>query len=67
MGDERLRSLGVSLPPLARYHHIDLPPTALGADQLLAPIEHLRFGAVPSSHLGGIGFDLMAATLAPHD
>jgi len=31
-----------------------------GADQSLAPIEHGRFGGVPSSHLGGIGLDLLA-------
>jgi hypothetical protein len=57
----------VSLPPLARYHHIGLSAAAFGADQLLAPIEHWRFGAVPSSHLGGVGLDLMLASLAPHD
>jgi hypothetical protein len=67
MGDKRLRSLGLSLSPLARHHHIDLPAAAFGADQHLAPIGHWRFGAVPSSHLGGIGLDLMAATLAPDD
>jgi hypothetical protein len=26
-----------------------------------------RCGAIPSSHLGGIGLDLMAAVAAPHD
>jgi hypothetical protein len=40
MGDEGLHALGVSLSALARYHHIDLPSAAFGADQLLAPIEH---------------------------
>ena len=49
------------------HDHIDLPSAAFGADQLLAPIERWRVGAVPSSHLGGIGLHLMAATLAPHD
>jgi hypothetical protein len=33
----------------------------------LVPIEHGRFGAVPGSHLGGIGLELMLAFLAPHD
>ena len=27
----------------------------MGADPAFAPIEHGRFGAVPSSHLGGVG------------
>jgi hypothetical protein len=31
----------------------------------LAPIEHGRFGAAPSSHIGGIGLDLMLAMLTP--
>jgi hypothetical protein len=36
-------------------------------DQPLTPIGNGRLGAVPTSHLGGIGFDLMAARLAPDD
>jgi hypothetical protein len=32
----------------------------------LAP-DHGRFGAVPSSHLGRVGLDLMPAILAPND
>jgi hypothetical protein len=48
-------------------YHIDLPAAALRTHQPLAPIEHGRFGAVPGSHLGGIGFDLIPAFLAPHD
>jgi len=36
-------------------------------DQLLAPIEPRRFGAVSGSHLYGVGFHLMAARLAPDD
>jgi hypothetical protein len=32
-----------------------------GADQPSAPIEHGPFGAIPSSHLGWVGFDLLAA------
>jgi hypothetical protein len=40
---------------------------AAGADPPLAPIEHGRFVAIPSSHLGGAGLDLMAAILAPND
>jgi hypothetical protein len=65
MGDKGLRSLGVNAPPLPRQHHIDLPPAAFGADQFLAPIEHWRFRAVPSSHLGWVGFHLMPAIEAP--
>jgi hypothetical protein len=38
-----------------------------GADQPLAPIEHGRFGALPSGHLGGAGLDLVLAALAPDD
>ena len=34
-----------------------LPAATFGTDQPLAPIEHGRFGAVPRSHLGGIGLD----------
>jgi hypothetical protein len=65
MGAEGLRSLGVSLSPLGPgQDHIGLPSAAFGADQLLAPIEHWRFGAVPSSHLNGIRLDLMAARSA---
>jgi len=37
------------------------------AELIVAPIEHGRFGAIPGSHLGGIGFDLMAAFPGPHD
>jgi hypothetical protein len=55
MGDEGLRSLGVSLPSLGPGHdHIDLPSAAFRADQLLAPIGHWCFGAVPGSQLGGV-------------
>jgi hypothetical protein len=63
MGDEGLRSLEVRLTPFTRYHHIDLLRPAFGADQFFAPIGHWRFGAVPSSHLGRIGLDLMAQPL----
>ena len=49
------------------HDHVDLPSAAFGADQLRAPIEHWRFGAVPSGHLGGIGFHLIPAIPAPHD
>jgi hypothetical protein len=49
--------------PLSRGHdHIDFAAATAGTDQPFAPIEHGRFGAVPCSHLGGIGFDLMLAT-----
>jgi hypothetical protein len=49
------------------HYHVDLPSAALRTDEPLAPIEDAGVGAVPSSHLGGIGFDLMLARLAPHD
>jgi hypothetical protein len=58
--------VGVSLPPLARYHHIDLSAAVFGADQLLAVIEHWRFGAIPSSHLGGVELNQMTAFSAPY-
>ncbi|MGA7862796.1 MAG: hypothetical protein WCA23_02155, partial [Stellaceae bacterium] len=44
-----------------------MPAATAGADQPLAPVEHGHFGAVPSSHLEGIGLDLMLAALAPDD
>jgi hypothetical protein len=53
--------------PCPAHHHIDLPAAAFGTDQPLAPIRHGLFAAVPSSHLGGIGLDLMLAFLAPND
>jgi hypothetical protein len=40
---------------------------AAGIAERLAPIEHGRFGALPTSHLSGIGLDLMPAVLAPDD
>jgi hypothetical protein len=47
---------------------ISAPPAVAAArEQPLAPIEHRRLGAIPSSHLGGIGLDRMLAFLAPHD
>jgi hypothetical protein len=62
-----LHSRLASTPPRPAHHHIDLPAAATGADQPFAPIEDGRFGAVPSSHFGGIGFDPMLAFPAPHD
>jgi hypothetical protein len=61
------RALRSLCPPLTGNHHIDLPAAALRTDQPLAPIEHWHFGAIPSSHLGGVGLDLMLAFLAPND
>ena len=43
------------------------PATALGTDEPPTPIEHGRVRAVSSSHLDGVGRDLVAARLAPHD
>jgi hypothetical protein len=60
-------NLTTPLSALASNHHIDPPAPAAGTDEPLAPIEHWRFGAVPSSHLGGVGLDLMLAHLAPYD
>jgi hypothetical protein len=54
-----VRMPAVALPPLGSAHHIDLPAAAAEADQPLAPIEGGCFGAVPGSHLAGIGLDLM--------
>jgi hypothetical protein len=52
------RRLGITRAGLSRA-------AALRTHQPLAPIEHERFGAVPSSHLGGVRLDLMAASLVP--
>jgi hypothetical protein len=48
----------IGMPSRAAHHHIDLAAAAAGADQPLAPIEHGGIGAIPGSHLGGIGLDL---------
>jgi hypothetical protein len=45
----------IGMPSRAAHHHIDLAAAAAGADQPLAPIEHGGIGAIPGSHLGGIG------------
>ena len=58
----------LSLSPLGTaHHHIDLTATTLRAHQAIAPVKHGRIGAVALCHLGGLGFHLMTATLAPHD
>ena len=62
-----MRLLGVIRPPLVCHDHIDLSAAAFGEDQLLAPIEHGRFGAVSGSQLYRVTFHLMAARLAPDD
>jgi hypothetical protein len=49
------------------HHHIDPSAAAAGTDQPLAPINNRRVSTVPSSHLRGIGLDLMAAIVAPDD
>jgi hypothetical protein len=59
-----LFTLGAASSP---HHHIDLPAAASGTDQPTAPTDNRRFGTVLSSHIRGIGFDLMAAIVAPHD
>ena len=48
-------------------HETDLMAASPRADQPAAPIESGDRGAVPSSHLGGIGLDLMLADLGPDD
>ena len=63
---EELRSLG-SAWPCAGHHHVSITAAAAGTHQPLAPIEDAGIGAVPSSHLGGVGLDLMLARLAPYD
>jgi len=51
-----VRMPAVALPLLGASHrHIGLAAAAARTDEPLAPIEHGRFGALPSSHLGGIG------------
>jgi hypothetical protein len=52
MGDEGLHSLDVSMSPLARYHQIDLPSAAFGADEPLAPIRDCPLGAVATGAPG---------------
>jgi hypothetical protein len=56
----------VGIPSRAGHHRIDIAAAALRADQPLAPVERGRSRAVPSSHLGGIGVDLVRPFLAPH-
>jgi hypothetical protein len=46
---------GRAVPLRPGHNHIDLAAAAAGADQPFPLIEHGRFGAIPSSHLGGIG------------
>ena len=65
LGTKGLRSLGPALGP--SNHHIDLSAAAFRADQPFAPLGNGHFGAVPRSHLGGIGLNLMLAFLAPDD
>ena len=47
--------------------HIDLPTTAPGTDEPIAPIKNAGPGAELPGHLGRVRLDLMAARLAPHD
>jgi hypothetical protein len=54
-------------PVSSAHHHSDLPAAATGADQPLAPIENGGLAAEPSSHLGGVGLDLVAVFPAQHD
>ena len=44
-----------------------LPTAAAGADRLLTPTGHGRFGTLPLGHLGRIGLDLVLALLAPRN
>jgi hypothetical protein len=58
----------VALSPLGPGDdHIHLPATAPGTDKPLAPIGNGGPGAISLCHLGGVGLDLVAARLAPHD
>ena len=61
------RALAIRAPPRTSNNHIGLAAAAFGADQPLGPIENRRLGAVSLRLLGGIGFDLIAAILAPDD
>jgi len=52
----------VSLSPRRSGHRkIDLAATELGTYQSFAPTENQNVRAVSSSHLGGVGLDLMLA------
>jgi hypothetical protein len=56
------------LPPLGPgHHHVDVAAAAGRADEPLAPLRNRHVGAILLRHLGGVGLDLMAARLAPHD
>jgi hypothetical protein len=43
------------------------PPAGCRSENRPTARAHGRFGAIPSSHLGGIGLGLMLARLAPDD
>ena len=49
------------------HHETDLAATALRTYQPLAPIQDRGIRAVPGSHLGRVGLDLMLAGFAPDD
>jgi hypothetical protein len=53
-------SVPVTTISISRLPHLEHAPVR-------ANRARARFGALPSSHLGGIGLDLMLAFLAPND
>jgi hypothetical protein len=56
-----------SPPPSPADHHNDPPAPASRALQPLAPIENGGPFAITPGLLGGVGFDLVLASPAPHD
>lgn len=67
LGSQSVRPLEVRAPLGPGRYHIDPPAAAPRTDQPFAPIENRSLDAAPSSHLGGIGLDLMAASSSPDD
>jgi hypothetical protein len=49
------------------HNHIDPAAAACAAHKPRVPVGDRRLGTVPLRHLGGVGFDLMAAIEAPND
>jgi hypothetical protein len=71
--DQRQAKIGACLsllvpPPLCPgHHHVEVGAAALGTDEPLAPLWNGCLRAVTARKLGGVGLDLVAARLTPHD
>ena len=59
--------LGKRVVPGTAHHEADIAAAALRAHQPLAPRRDPQVGTVSRSHLGRIGFGLVAAIAAPDD